>query len=297
MRGRSQAILVVSLLTILSWFLSLASLLAAAALALPALRWGGRAGAMVMVGALPVVALSGQLAMGDGLQAGGYSLALWLPVLVTAFVLRETAHLSTAVLSALGMGLILVLGFYALVDDPTTFWGDALHKAIQPMLERRGGSEVDAELMNQTMQMFSTYATGAIAAGFFMTVLMSLLLARWWQASLYNPGGFRTEFTGLRLPRMLSLAFLLIALVAGMTGSAAGIFSVNLLMPVFMAFVIVGFAVIHALCLRLPSGRFWLAGVYVGLMFVAPMFMLLIAMIGLTDAGLDWRSRFVHRVS
>jgi hypothetical protein len=295
MRGRSQAILSVSLLTVLSWLFSLASLLAAASVALPTLRRGGKEGALVVLGSLPVVALAGQLALGNALQAGGYSLAVWLPVMATSIVLRETASLSVAVLFALGLGLILVVGFYALVDDPATFWGDTLQKVIQPVIERRGG-EVDAELMNQTMQMFSTYATGAVGAGSLMTVLISLLIARWWQANLYNPGGFRAEFTPLRLPWFISLAFLSIALVAGIVGGGMAVFSANLLMPVFMAFVLVGFAVLHALCSVLPSGKFWLAGIYVGLIFVAPM-VLLIAVIGLTDPWLHWRSRFVPRSS
>lgn len=295
MRGRSQAILSVSLLTVLSWLFSLASLLAAASVALPTLRRGGKEGALVVLGSLPVVALAGQLALGNALQAGGYSLALWLPVMATAIVLRETANLSVAVLFALGLALILVIGFYALVDDPAAFWGDALQKVIQPVIERRGG-EVDAELMNQTMQIFSTYATGAVAAGSLMTVLISLLIARWWQANLYNPGGFRAEFTPLSLPMFISLAFLSLALVAGIVGGGMAVFSANLLMPVFMAFVLVGFAVLHALCSVLPSGKFWLAGIYVGLIFVAPM-VLLIAVIGLTDSWLHWRSRFVPRSS
>ncbi len=293
MRGRSQAILVVAALTVLSWLLSLASLLAAAAVALPTLRRGGSEGGLIVLGALPIVALGGQLALGNALQAGGYSLVLWLPVLGTAIVLRETASLSTAVMSSLGLGLLLVGGFYAVVDDPNAFWGSALSLAIQPVLERRGEGEIDAELINQTMQMFSTYATGAVGAGALMTVLISLLVARWWQANLYNPGGFRSEFLQLRLPLVLSLAFVLVSLIAGVTGGVAAIFLANLLMPVFMALVLVGFAVAHALCSGMTYGKFWLAGVYVALMFVAPM-VLLIAMIGLTDPWYNWRSRFAQ---
>lgn len=295
MRGRSQAILMLSLLTMLSWLLSLASLLAAATVALPTLRRGWKEGAFLVLGALPVVALAGQLTLGNALQAGGYSLALWLPVFGTAIVLRETASLSVAVLFALGLGLILVIGFYVWMDDPATFWGDTLQKVIQPVIERRGG-EVDAQIINQTMQMFSTYATGAVAAGSLVTVLSSLLIARWWQANLYNPGGFRAEFTQLSLPWIISPAFLLMALATGTTGGGTAVFSANLVMPILMAFVLVGFAVLHAVCSVLPSGRFWLAGIYVGLMFLAPM-VLLIAVIGLTDPWFHWRSRFVPRRS
>ena len=291
MRGRTQGILAIALLTILSWALSLASLLAAAALALPTLRRGGKEGLLLAAGALPAVALVGQFLLGNALQAGGYALALWLPVLMVAVVLRETASLAMAVVSAMALGLVMVAGIYAVIDNPATYWLAALQQFMQPMLEQRNAG-VDPQLMAQTLQAFSRYATGAIAAGSVMTVLISLLLARWWQASLYHPGGFRAEFLQLRLPLLAGYAFLaLLALLAVSSGGLAE-FAANLLLPGLMVYILAGFAVIHALCSRSATGRFWLVGIYIGLMFVAPL-VLLIALTGLSDSWLHWRQRLV----
>lgn len=289
MKGRSEAILVIAALTILSWGLSLASLLAAAAIALPTLRRGGKEGALLILGALPVVALAGYILLSDAVQAGGYSLVMWIPVLLIAVILRETASLTMAVLSALALGWLVVAGLYAMVSDPAAFWLDTLQQAVKPMLEQRG-TGVEEGLINQTIQMFSRYATGAIAAGSVMTVLISLLLARWWQANLYNPGGFRAEFQQLRLPT--SAAYVFLVLLVAVTASSGGVqeFAVNLLMPALMVYMLAGFSVIHAICTRTRAGRFWLAGIYVGLMFIAPL-ILVIALVGLSDSWFNWRQR------
>ena len=292
MRGRSQAILVITALTILSWLLSLASLLAAAAVALPTLRRGAREGGLLVLGALPIVALAGQMVMDNALQAGGYALALWAPMLLVAMVLRETASLSAAVLSALGLGLAVVVGFHLVLADPAGFWDAALQQAIKPVLEQRGAA-VDEAMVRQTLQLFSRYATGAIAAGSVLTVLISLLLARWWQAMLYNPGGFRTEFLQLRLPVTLAWAFLVLVLAVGLAGGSVAGFTANILMPMLMAYLLAGFSVIHALCSKSASGRFWLAGIYVGLMFIAPL-ILVIAILGWSDSWFNWRQRLLR---
>ena len=292
MRGRSQAILVISALTILSWLLSLASLLAAAAVALPTLRRGGREGGLLVLGALPVVALAGQVIMGNALQAGGYSLALWVPMLFVAVVLRETASLAIAVLAALALGLVVVAGFHLVLADPAGFWDAILQQAIKPVLEQRG-ADVDENLVRQTLQMFARYATGAIAAGSILTVLLSLLLARWWQSVLYNPGGFRTEFLQLRLPVSLAWTFLVLILAMSMAGGGFAEFTANFLMPMLMVYLILGFSILHAVCSKYPSGRFWLSGIYVGLMFMAPL-ILVIGFFGWSDSWLNWRQRLAR---
>ena len=288
MRGKSQAILVISSLMIVSWLLSLASLLASAAISLPTLRRGGLEGLLLMLGALPLVALAGQLVMGDALQAIGFCLIMWIPVVLVSLVLRETTQLSLSVMTAVGLGVISVMGFYAIVDDPTSFWDTQLLEAMKPMLAQSPES-VDGDRLNLTVKMFSRFATGAIAAGSVLSVLISLLIARWWQASLYNPGGFRPEFLSLGLPKWASLILILI-LSGVLLGGDVGIFAANLMLPVFMGFIVTGFAIIHAVCGGSPSGRFWLIGVYIALMFIAPM-LLLIALLGVFDPWINIRKR------
>ena len=85
----------------------------------------------------------------------------------------------------------------------------------------------------------------------------------------------------------------LIALIA-LTGGELGVFIANLVIPVFVGFMTAGFSVVHALCGAHPSGRFWLIGLYIALLFVTPL-ILLIALVGISDSWFDWRRRFATR--
>jgi uncharacterized protein YybS (DUF2232 family) len=293
MKGRSQAILVLASFTILSWLLSLASLLAAAALALPTLRRGIKDGAIVALAALPLVALAGELLMGSAVQAGGFALVIWVPVLLVAWVLRSTASLSVALLTTVGLGVVSVIGFYLVVDDVAGFWKEQFQVILKPILEQQMQGANDAPVA-LTIELFSRYATGSIAAGSVLSVILSLFLARWWQAGLYNPGGFRKEFLTLALNKWAAVGLLgFIALIA-LTGGELGVFIANITLPVFVGFMTAGFSVVHALCAASPSGRFWLIGLYVALLFVTPL-ILLIALVGISDSWFDWRRRFADR--
>jgi uncharacterized protein YybS (DUF2232 family) len=92
------------------------------------------------------------------------------------------------------------------------------------------------------------------------------------------------------MPTAVGYGFLAALVVVTVSGGGMAEFAANLLLPGLMVYLLAGFAVIHAVCSRTPAGRFWLAGVYVGLMFIAPL-ILLIALVGLTDSWFNWRQR------
>lgn len=290
MRGRSQGVLVVSTLTILSWLFSVASLLAAAALALPTLRRGLSEGMIIGLGALPIVALSGYWVMGNALESAGFALVIWIPTLIIAQILRETGRLSIAVLSAAAMGMMVTIGFYLSFDDPALFWREQFGALLKPILEQQMSVPGESPVA-MTLDLFSRYATGAVSAGSVLSVLISLLIARWWQAGLYHPGGFRQEFLALRLGKPSSAILLLLFGLVAALGGDSGLFLANVALPGLMGFIVTGFAVLHAVCGAYPAGRFWLMGVYIGLMFMTPL-LLLIALLGASDAWIEWRLRF-----
>jgi hypothetical protein len=286
MQGRAQAVLAIAVLTAVSWGFPLVSLIAAAAVALPTLRRGAAEGAILITAAALAVAFAGWLVSGSPLQAVGHSLILWGLVWLTAVLLRESGRLALALTGAAGLGLVLVGGVYWVIDDPAGLWRDEMQHMIRPLLEQQPRQE-DPELLLRSMSALARYFTGAIAAGSVLTVTLSLLLARWWQAMLFNPGGFRTEFHGLRLPAVW--AYLWLALLGFATTGAE--LAANLAVPVAIPFLLAGFAVLHALLSRTGAGRFWLMGIYVGLAIMAPL-IVPVLLIGFSDIWIDWRQRF-----
>lgn len=289
MKGRGPAILAICALTVFSWLVSLASLLSSAAVALPTLRQGPKEGAIVLAAALAVMTVISGVVFGVPLGAG-YALVLWGPMWLLAALLRESARLGWALSGAGAVGIVLVTGIYAAYDHPAALWLEEMRGFLKPMLER-GQPGPEAELLWQSLSEFSRYMTGVIAAGLSLSLALSLLIARWWQAMLYNPGGFRSEFLALRLPSGLAYLVLSLMLLAGFAEGVMADIAWNLALPPSLLFLLTGFAVLHALFSGSASGGFWLAGIYVALLFISPL-IVVIALIGFSDTWIDWRQRF-----
>ena len=288
MQGRAQAVAAVCALTALSWFVSLASLLAAAAVALPTLRLGAREGFVVIAYAsLGVAAISGVL-LGT-LVPAGYALALWAPMWALAWLLRESGRLSLALVGTCGLAMLMVVVIYMVADDPAKLWLEELQRLSQPFLEQ-GGSEAQVAALRRSFEAFARYLTGVVAAGSMLSLSLALLVARWWQAVLYNPGGFRAEFHALRFTPVGTYPWLALLGLAWGADSAVSEIAGNLVIPGAMLFLLSGFAVLHAVCAASAQGGFWLAGVYMGLVFMSPLAGL-IMLIGFSDVWLDWRRR------
>ncbi|NEX20518.1 hypothetical protein G3480_09380 [Thiorhodococcus mannitoliphagus] len=290
MRGYSQATLVVTASALLSLLFPLFGLISSGAVGLVTLRNGPRAGGVVVALAALATALISTLALGAPLVAIGVAVVLWIPIWGLAAILRATRALGfTAQLAGLG-GLVIVMVVHLLVGDPSVYW-QQLMEPLRESLVKDGLIELDAS--RAVFEQLSKWMTGAFAAGLVLQYLLSLFIARWWQAQLYNPGGFGQEFRGLSIGRLAGLLFLMLlawVMVAGGGGAAAD------LMPVLGVLMLLqGLAVVHCL------GRFWglhhgwLAGLYVLLVFFMPQVSLLLASVGLVDTWADIRTRIAHR--
>jgi len=109
------------------------------------------------------------------------------------------------------------------------------------------------------------------------------MIGRWWQALLYNPGGFRQEFHNLRFdPRIMVIMLGLIL---------AGLLDIPPLdgwLPLFyIAPMFAGLAVAHYTVAVKKLGTPWLVLCYITLVMMAPAIFLL----GLADSVLDLRKR------
>ncbi|BCX80708.1 hypothetical protein MIT9_P0284 [Methylomarinovum caldicuralii] len=208
MQGRMQAIAVAATALMLSLLFPPLSLLAAAVVALVTLRLGWREGLNTLLAASLAAGLLGAIVLGNFVLPAAYGLLLWLPVWGTALFLRLSRDLglTLALLTVIGMaGVILV---YAVMNDPADFWYQRLQAVFGPVWRQAGA---DTALWQPQLVTMARYMTGIMAAGMVSSLALSLIWGRWWQALLYNPGGFRQEFLALRLRP--SLAWFTFALV------------------------------------------------------------------------------------
>lgn len=126
---------------------------------------------------------------------------------------------------------------------------------------------------------------GVITAVQLLMLIASLLLARWWQSILYNPGGFQSEFHAIRLPLWSSvcLPLVLILVASGQTWLLSAV-------PVLLVpHLIAGIALVHGVFAIKKYNSFWLGLLYVLLFLAQPYMSLLLVLIALADSLIDIR--------
>jgi len=192
-----------------------------------------------------------------------------------------------------GWSRVLITGaLLASVIALTVQWlDDELQLQIINLLLNEGGLAESYELaaidQQQLVAALGWLFNGVITSVQLLMLIVSLIIARWWQSILYNPGGFQAEFHALRLP-LWSAAFLPIALALVASGQAW-------LMPVIpvllVPHLIAGVALVHGVFAIKKYNSFWLGLLYVLLVFTQPYMSLLLVLIALADSAVDIRHR------
>jgi len=290
MRGHSQALLVIVGLAVLSLVLPPLSILSGAAVALVTLRLGSRPGAMLVAGATALVAALAWVSLGNGLPALMFLAALWLPLWISAWVLRASRSLAMASAVTGLLGLAGVLAVHLAMGDMSAWWRQILLTIFEPAMEA-GGPLADRETVTGILEGIARFMTGLMAAGLVLNALMCLYLARGWQASLYNPGGFRNEFYELRLGRWMGWLTLAVIGLYLLRVNAVSALAGDMMIVALSLYLLQGMAMAHAVVAMRKLHIAWLVGLYVVVFFALPQLMAVVAIIGLADTWFDFRRR------
>jgi len=288
MQGRLRAALVVAAFALVAVALPPLVVFSGAALALVTLRHGALEGTVVAAIAVAGGGALAGLALGAPTAILGYVLVLWVPVWALAVLLRASVSLSiTLTVLALVVAAALVLVFVVL-GDPAAWWQQVLGQLIPLVLEDMGAEVADSVLQEQ-IAAIAPSVTGLVASQLAALWLLSLLLGRWWQAQLYNPGGFGQEFRELRMGQALAVAT--VAVFVGAPLARLPLI-VNLALGLSIVLGMFGLAVLHSAVQRSRAGRGWLIALYVGMAFLMYPVLTVLALLGATDQWLDLRRRF-----
>merc|ERR1711916_281673 len=113
-------------------------------------------------------------------------------------LMAEITLVSTAVVGS--ATLLLVLGLYGLQPEAVSLLTDEIVQTSQRLVEQ--GAAESAE----PLDIGNRYTLGIVATVVAIGAIPCLILARWWQVVLYNPGGFRQEFLSLQLTPTLAIS-------------------------------------------------------------------------------------------
>ncbi|TBV07573.1 hypothetical protein [Phytopseudomonas dryadis] len=279
MRGRMQATLVVvgsAALPLLFW-------LSAAAGCLVLLRRG-------LSDALGILAWALLPAVGWWYFGEPRTLLVLLGALGLALLLRANWPWSRVLLCSIALGLVYGLVLGATFREPIEAMAAELNKLLPQMLDGVH-QQMSVDDQARLKSLIAPVLTGLLAALLQVVSLLSLMLGRFWQASLYNPGGFGSEFRELRFPPMLAML-----LLAGMLlGPSLGIEMAMLtpLCSVPLAFAAI--ALLHGLVAQGRLSRFWLVGLYITLLLFMQVTYPLLVVLAIVDSLFDFRGRLASK--
>jgi hypothetical protein len=219
-------------------------------------------------------------------------LGLWSPLLFLGWVLRTWRSLVIASYAALLLAVGLVLLQYLAWGDPTAFWSELLRGLLQQMAPE--GSTLDPARVDQVIGSIAPWMVGIAAGAWFVQLILSLFLARSWQAQLYNPGGFRSEFLALNFGRGLAIA-VPVLLLLGLLGKDQPGLAAHLLAVGMTGLFVQGVALVHALVAKLSGGLAWLIGFYALLFIGMPPSLILVSAAGFADSWLNLRDKVPAR--
>ena len=273
MRGRWQAlaVAVVGAGSLLFGWLS------AAAIALVTLRKGVIDGSWLVLWALLPALLAAWMSGDIG------SIVLLAGTFVLAVILRTTVSLALAILASAALGILGGAGLLLIS-------GEFLDQLVVVFAELIGDLEANMKASGQTITLprpTPGQVAGILAAGNAVTAVLSLLLARYWQALLYNPGGFRVEFHRLRLPVGATLILGGLAIFLWLQASWISGWAMVWAVPLMFA----GFALVHAWVAFTRRGNGSLVAFYAMWLFLDPVKGLLLGLV-MADALLDFRRRW-----
>jgi len=286
MRGRMQAMIVASTLAIVSLIMPPVSIVSSASVALVTLRRGAVEGLVVLGCSTAIAGVLGFFLLGSYQFVLLYGMVLWGPVWLISIVLREGRYLSLTVEIAVLLGILGVIGFYLYNPEPAVMWKAMLSQMVPP--------NAPVEDVQRTLDMLSRYMTGIVAAASVFGLLFGLFLGRWWQALLYNPGGFRQEFLSLSTPPRLAIGSILVVVIASLSSGVISEISWNIAILLFVLYTFIGTAVLHTVFAAMKMGRYIVPMFYVT-MFLIPHAMLPVAIVGLSDAWMNLRNKISNQ--
>lgn len=273
MRGRVQATVFVvgcAALPLLFW-------LSAAAASLVFLRRGFKDASSVIAWALlPALAW---WVFGDP-----RILMVLLGTLGLAALLRAERPWSRVLLSSIALGLVYGVILGSVFREPIEALAQALAKALPEMLDGLY-QKLSVGERTQLEGYVAPVLTGLMAAGLQVISVLALMLGRYWQAALYNPGGFGREFQAVRIDRVPALLLLGGMLFGPSFGSGMALLTPLCSVPLMFA----GIALLHGLVAQKRLSKFWLVGLYVTLVLFMQLTYPLLVVLAIVDSLIDFR--------
>ena len=271
LRGRLQALAVA---LIGSFF----PLISSAVIALASLCKGAKEGTLLFLW-LSLALVLAQRAGAENSLLTAVSISSLGIMVFTASVHRVLAAWQWTLLASVLVAVICAQGFGLFMGSSVT----ALVAKAQEMLN----AVTSEEQTRSSVSLTESMVLGLIATIFAVGWVMSLMLARWWQAGIKNPGGFQKEFHSFAIDANIAVMLILVLIGGQFFSKNTQIWADLAALPLFIA----GIALVHYMVKLFNQGKQWLAFLYAGIIILGKPVTLILVVLGLTDSLIDLRSK------
>jgi len=271
LRGRREAVLV----AIIVGIIPLTQFISPMIVGLVMLRKGVKEAALVLSWAvLPIAAWAIYPNIVWGVSSNLLPLLMLLAVSGLAMVLRITASWQKTLLVAVPVALLFEL--YLRLQPAIV---ETMMEQLRPLMEQQGAQTGTAVAINSSSLM------ALISSAHIVVSLLLLVWARWIQAVLFNPGGFRAEFHALRIEIKAAVLMVLVLLLAQLGVLIPATWTAYFALPLVFA----GISLVHATLAIRKLSPLWLFGFYI----VLPVIVNFLVLLALVDSWYDFRTRMV----
>jgi hypothetical protein len=295
---RGQALVLTVLSAVLSLILPLFGLIAISIALLLTLLKGAKEGAVFTFAAsFPYLFgfFAGHQVSVPLVVWAGAGAALLTNVLsyIFALMLARRINFSQLIQIVALMGVLIVSVVHLVYPDVADWWAEGLQayysqasKALNLL------NTIDTKTQTYVLDTINTtkyYATGFLLAALLTNAIFQLIVARWWQATVFSPGSLKRELHHIRLNSLAGFLF-----VMGLVFAYLGNIVVLDIMPIaYVLFSLAGLSLVHyAFGLVYSSTRwFWLMIFYFTLIVAMPISMIFVSMLALLDVWFNLRRK------
>jgi len=260
--------------------------------------------------ALPLItpATIGLVALRKGFSEGGL-ICLWglLPVFLT-YLYSDSNQFFVLLTACNFLNVLLVCGILryrgdwemtlvSLVIISVILMGSLLlifqqdfEVLVQRLIEvfEEASRQTNIESLKIEKSSIAVFTTWTIVLNTFLGVT----IARWWQSIIFNPGGFKKEFQGIRLNRKL---LILISSILILSSAIFNQYSNWAYLSIF-PLVIGGLSLFHWLVNEKHLGKVPIIFTYVFMVLFTPFVILILALLGTVDSFYNVRQKLRAKV-
>ena len=262
MKGRKQSIMAVLLLGLIP----IVNFLSPAVVGLVVLRKGLTEATQVLVWA--IFPVGGWAIAGDPVP-----LIMLLGITGLAGLLRASESWEFTLLGSIVVGLCVEI---YLRLQPAVL--DLIFLQMQPYFDANG-------IQGEQLDSLRNVMTSFMGAVYMFLAIVLLMLSRWMQAAVFNPGGFQKEFHGLRIEQKVALLLVGSMMLANFGILIPQSWMLYLVLPLMFS----GLALVHAVVAAKKLSSLWLAVLYA--IIVLPLIANMIVLLALLDSWYDFRTR------